>query len=181
MPGALLAVLTIFACANAAFGDGGRLRFRQPAGPFIVTLFTTPDPLTTGRADFSVAVERDGTPGIVQDANVEIVLTAVDEHDRQVILHASHAAATSKWLQAANFSLPARGLWRVQVVVRRGQESGECSGEVRVSAAGNRDLTWDVLPVPLAALLFVLHENRKRKYNQRRRNRMASSDFRIRS
>ena len=175
IPGVLLAVLAVFACVNPAFADGGRLRFRRPAGPFIVTLFTTPDPLTRGRADFSVAIERAGMPGLVEDAHVEIILTPAEGHGRQIALYASHAQATSKWLQAANFSLPARGLWRVTVLVRRGQETGQCSGEVRVRSAGARDLTWDILPVPLAALLFLLHENQKRKYNRNRRNGLSPS------
>lgn len=169
-----LAVLMLFACAHRAFADGGRLRFRQLAGPFIVSLFTTPDPLAKGRADFSVAVERAGTDELVQDADVELILTPVDGHGKQLALHASHAAATSKWLQAANFSIPASGTWRVTVLVRRGDEAGKCSAEVQVSPAGSENLTWDILPVPLLALLFVLHQIRKRKYNRERRRRHSS-------
>ncbi|HTU49602.1 MAG TPA: hypothetical protein VMF56_03355 [Acidobacteriaceae bacterium] len=174
--GVLLVVLFVFGCVNTAIADGGRLRFRRAAGPFIVTLFTTPDPLTAGRADFSVAVERAGMPGLVQDAHIDLILTPADGDGGQIVLHASHKEATSKWLQAANFSLPARGIWHVQVVVRRGQEVGECFGEVRVRAPGTRDLMWDILPVPLGALLFVLHQNLKQKYNRKRRNRLASFD-----
>lgn len=180
MAAAMLAVL-FFGCVNRSFADGGRLRFRQPAGPFIVTLFTAPDPLTTGPADFSVAVERNGTPGLVQGADVEIILTPAQSGGTPLLLHASHAEATSKWLQAVNFSLPARGLWRVQVVVRRGPETGECSGAVWVKKAGSPALMWDVFPVPLAALLFLLHQNRKRKYNRSHRSRVNSLDVAVRS
>lgn len=180
IPTALLAVFVVFACVNPAFADGGRLRFRRPAGPFMVTLFTTPDPLTKGPADFSVAVERPGTPGLVEDAQIEIILTPARGHGRQLVLHASHAEATSKWLQAVNFSLPARGLWHVTVRVRRGQEAGQCSGVVRVRTTAARNVTWDILPVPLAALLFLFHEDRKRKYNRKRRNGMPSSVSRVR-
>ena len=180
IPGVLLAVYVVLACVNPAFADGGRLRFRRSAGPFIVTLFTTPDPLTKGPADFSVAVERAGMPGLVEDARVEIILTPAQGHGRQLVLHASHAEATSKWLQAVNFSLPARGLWHVTVLVRRGQQEGQCSGEVRVRTSAARNVTWDILPVPLAALLFLLHEDRKRKYNRNRRKGMPSSASRPR-
>ncbi|MGA7521149.1 MAG: hypothetical protein WBW84_01620 [Acidobacteriaceae bacterium] len=167
--GLVLAGLLCLGCVRAAFADGGRLRFREAAGPFEVTLFTTPDPLTKGRADFSVAVERAGEPGLVEDAQVDLILTRADGQAGKIVLQASHAAATSKWLQAANFSLPAAGLWRVTVQVRRGQETGQCSGELRVRAAGARDWTWDVLPVPLAGLFLLLHANRKRKYRRERR------------
>jgi hypothetical protein len=169
----VLLIVAIIACVQSARADGGRLRFRQPAGPFIVTLFTTPDPLTQGHADFSVAVERAGQPGLVEDADVQLILTPANGH--ALALHASHAAATSKWLQAANFSIPARGLWQVTVVVRRGNQIGQCSGAIRVGAAGPRDLTWDVLPVPLVGLFLLLHQRRKHKYSRERRSRLAST------
>lgn len=171
---AALMLSVVLACVPAARADGGRVRFRQDAGPFIVTLFTTPDPLTQGHADFSVAVERDGQPGLVEDAQVEFILSPMGGHGKPLVLRASHAAATSKWLQAANFSLPAQGLWRVTVVVRRGSEMGQCSGVVRVGAAGASDVLWDVLPVPLVGLFLVLHQMRKRKYNRERRKRLVS-------
>jgi hypothetical protein len=170
--GAVPALLIIFAFVNPAFADGGRLRFRQRAGPFVVTLFTSPNPLTKGRADFSVAVERAGVQGLVQDANVQLILMPAEGQGRKLVLHASHEAATSKWLQAVNFLIPARGLWRVTVMVRRGHEAGQCSGEVRVHSTETSDLTWDVFPVPLAALFFLLHGALKRKHHRDRRNRL---------
>lgn len=166
--GVLLAGLLCLGCARIALADGGRLRFQEPAGPFVVTLFTTPDPLVKGRADFSVAVEQAGEPGLVQDAQVDLVLTPEDGQGGPMVLQASHAAATSKWLEAANFSLPAPGLWRVTVRVRRGAETGECSGEVQVRATNTQQWAWDVLPVPLAGLFFLMHRRRKRAHRRER-------------
>lgn len=171
----LLAILFFFGYAIPAFADGGRVRFREPAGPFIVTLFTTPDPLITGRADFSVAVERADVDGIVQDANVDLVLTPIGGSGSPLEVHASHADATSKWLQAANFSLPSSGPWQVTVRIQQGRDSAECSGQVHVETARTRDLTWDILPVPLVAFLLVLHQNRKRNYNRMRKGALAST------
>jgi len=169
----MLVLFAVLGCTGAAFADGGRLRFRKPAGPFIITLFTTPDPLTAGQADFSVAVERSDAPGLVENAHVDFILTPAQGHGGQLVLHASHAAATSKWLQAASVSLPTRGVWRIMVVARSNQQVGECSGEVLVEGAGSRNLLWDIFPVPLAALLLLVHENRKRMYSRARRTRMA--------
>lgn len=182
IPRLLFVVLLVAACTSRVFADGGRFRFREPAGPFIVTLFTSPDPLTMGRADFSVALERANTPGLLQDANITLVLTP-SGRGRPLVLHASHSAATSKWLQAANFSFPAQGRWMVAVVVRSGQEFGQCSGEVQVGSNGPRNLIWDLIPLPLAALLFVLHQRRKLIYNRDRiaRSSVALSQIRFRS
>lgn len=171
---AVLLALIALTGVHAARADGGRLRFRQPAGPFIVTLFTTPDPLTVGPADFSVAVERAGQPGLVEDADVTLVLTS-SAHNQPIVLHATHAGATSKWLQAANFRIPARGVWRVTVVVRRGKEAGQCSASAYIGRAATRDLIWDVLPVPLVALFLLVHFRRKRRYNRERLSRIATS------
>jgi hypothetical protein len=171
VPGALIVLLIVLGWGTPAAADGGRVRFRRQAGPFVVTLFTTPDPLTQGPADFSVAVERAGAPGLVSAAHVDLILTPAANPRGQLILPMSHASATSKWLQAANFSIPASGVWHVTVRVRSGADSGECSGEVRVQPPGARDLTWDILPVPLVAFVLVMHQTLKQKYNRGRRNR----------
>jgi len=178
---ALLVMIVLFGYVNPAFACGGRLRFRKSAGPFIVTFFTTPDTLSKGRADFSVAVQRAGKPGLLEDAHVKLILTRADGHGTRLVLHATHAQAIIKWMQAANFSFPARGLWHVTIVVRRGQEVGKCSGDVRVTEGAARNLTLDLLPVPLIAILFVLHENRKREYKRDRRNRLLAAASETRS
>jgi hypothetical protein len=169
----VIAALVALASVHSAHADGGRLRFRKAAGPFIVTLFTTPDPLTQGRADFSVVVERSGQPGLIEDADIHFILTP--RHGQPIMLRASRAGATSKWLQAANFRIPARGVWRVTVLVRRGDQAGQCSGTVRVGGGGTRDLVWDVLPVPLMGLFLLAHWYRKRRYRREHRTHLISS------
>jgi hypothetical protein len=168
-----LILLALLAAAPLALADGGRLRFRQAAGPFVVTLFTTPDPLSAGPADFSVAVERAGTEGIVQDADVTLLLTPLDGGDR-VVLHASHAAATSRFLEAANFTLPRAGQWRVTVVVQQGSDVGKCSGAFDVAPAGlvTNQIGWNVVLVLAAVVLFLLHQARKRAYWRKLRSAM---------
>lgn len=171
----LLISLGIFARVHPALACGGRLRFRQRAGPFIVTLFTAPDPLTRGRADFSVTVQRAGNPGLLEDAHIKLVLTRAGSHGRRLVLHATQAQAVIKWMQAATFSIPARGLWHITIFVRRGQESGQCSGDMRVRKAVTQHLTMDILAVPLIVFLFLIHESRKRKYKRDCRNHQLSA------
>ena len=161
-----LLFLLLFIAAQSALADGGRLRWRQPAGSFVVTLFTSPDPLTSGQADFSVAVERPGSEGIVQDADVTIILTPAEGTAHPLVFHASHAAATSRFLEAANFSLPHAGVWRVKVVVQQGVEAGACSGQIEVLPArlATEQMFWEIAMAPVAILLFMLHQWRKRIY-----------------
>lgn len=160
----LLLILT-----SRAFADGGRLRFRKPAGPFIVTLFTTPDPLSKGRADFSVAIERPDTTGLVENADVTFILTPQSGPEHRIVLHATHSQATSRFLDAANFSLPSAGVWRIDVIVKDGGQTGRCFGEFRVHqqdlAANER--AWQIAVVPILVLLFFLHQWRKREWQKR--------------
>jgi hypothetical protein len=172
-----LPLLLLLACAHVALADGGRLRLHQRAGPFTVSLFTTPDPLRVGQADFSVAIEGARDQGLVEDAQVSFLLTLRDADAPPIVLHASHAAATSRFLQAANFRLPHAGVWRITVVVQRGNESGRCSGEFPVMPASliRNQATWDIAAVPLFALLFFVQQWRKRSYKRARRSRLVRS------
>jgi len=160
----LLFILTL--SASHAFGDGGRLRFHEQAGPFTITLFTSPDPIREGQADFSVAVERPGVSGIIEDANVTLILTPADGKSGRLVLHTSHSAATNRLLQAANFNLPASGFWRVTVNVQQGTDVGQCSGVVEVVPATlvSSETTWEIVVVPLTIMLFVIHQWRKRVF-----------------
>jgi hypothetical protein len=174
----VFALWCLLSLSQAALADGGRLSLHERAGPFTVTLFTTPDPLTQGSADFSVAVERPGDlgldQGLVEDAKVTLILTPLDAtrpgSGQRLVLAATHAAASSAFLQAANFTLPAPGLWNITIVVQQGRDLGECAGVIdvlpyRVATDG---IAWQIALVPLAMLLFAVHQARKRRHRQPR-------------
>lgn len=140
-----------------------------PAGPFVVTLFTTPDPLRADDADFSVALERASSGALVNDADVMLILTPAEGERGRIELQATRAAATSAFLQAADVKLPHAGSWKVTVAVRQGSESGECSTMLDVlpkSPLGGQ-IFWEILLVPFLVVLFAVHQWLKRK--QRRR------------
>jgi hypothetical protein len=66
-------LLILLLAALDAEANGGRLRLaREPAGPYLVSVWTDPDPPRLGRLDVSVAVMRppDGDP--VLDAEVRL-------------------------------------------------------------------------------------------------------------
>jgi hypothetical protein len=160
-----------------AWADGGRLQFRKAAGPFVVTLFTTPDPLTPGRADFSVVVEKPGMQGIVNDARVTFVLAPAEGQGKTLTLQATHGQATTRFLEAANFSLPRQGLWHIAIHVTQGGQSGVCHGEFRVEPPNliTNEVAWQIAIVPLVALFFLLHQWRKRFVAERRRQNASTA------
>lgn len=151
--------------------------FANRPGPFVVTLFTTPDPLTPGRADFSVVVERPGVQGIVSDARVTFVLTPADGQGEPITLQATHGQATTRFLEAANFSLPKQGLWRIAIHVSQGAESGVCTGEFRVAPPNliTNEVAWQIAIVPIMMLLFLLHQWRKRTVAAQRRRSIPTT------
>lgn len=172
-----LLLLLLLIPATRAFADGGRLRFREPAGPFTVTLFTTPDPLTKGRADFSVAIERPDTTGLVENAHATFILTSQKNPSQRIVLHASRSQATSRFLEAANFTLPQAGIWQIDVIVRDGNQTGQCSGQFQVykEDLATSERAWQIAFVPIMVLLFFLHQWRKREVARRHRARLAAS------
>lgn len=157
-----LVLIALLAGATPLLADGGRIRIHEKAGPFLITLFTTPDPLTTGAADFSVAVERADQSGMVEDAEVTLLLTRPD--GLRVVQKATHEAATSRFLYAANLALPESGVWQARVNVSQGDQAGECSTSVDVLAQTplRQQIFWQIVTVPLVVLLFFLHRWRIR-------------------
>ena len=67
---------------------------RQAAGPFVVSLFTTPESPAVGPADLSVMVEDQGSGSVLLDADVVVTLTSEETGVAPVLAHLSHAHAT---------------------------------------------------------------------------------------
>ncbi len=65
--------------SRALFADGGTVQFQKHAGPFIVTLFSTPVPLRVGAADLSVMLQKAEDRSAVLDAGVAVQLTKSGE------------------------------------------------------------------------------------------------------
>ena len=162
----ILLLAMVFSAFHPAYADGGRLRLHEPAGSFMVTLFTSPDPLAQGQADFSVAVEQRDSAGLVENADVTLILTPIDGNGARLVLHASHSGATSRFLQAANFTLPHSGVWDLTIVVQQGIAVGRCSGQIDVlpHRLFADQIAWEIAAVPFIVVLFGIHQLRKRPY-----------------
>lgn len=163
-----LGLLLTAACAQA-MADGGRLQMHTRAGAFIVTLFTMPDPLRPGRADFSVAIEKQGVEGLDEKAHVTIILAPADGKGAPIALRARHSDATSRFLQAAIFSIPHSGMWIVTTVIEEGEEIGGASCQINILPGSliSEELVWQIVAVPITALFFCCHQRRKALFGKR--------------
>jgi hypothetical protein len=155
----------------AARGDGGVVRVREASGPFLITIFTAPDPLRAGPLDVSVLVQdrKSGEP--VLDATVDLALRPLDDASSQFAVRASHEKATNKLLQAAILEIPVAGRWRLHVDVQRGRD--EATGVTELHAAPpppRLAAIWPYLLLPpFAIAVFALHQMLRQDSPYRRR------------
>jgi hypothetical protein len=152
----------------AAHADGGRLEMRQATGPFVVSLFTTPESLAVGPADLSVMVEEQGS--VLLDADVVVTLTSQDQEVAPVVAHLSHAHATNRLLEDAVVQLSRAGRWHVVVHVREaGREASVATDLTVANYSARRGTVWFFLLLPLCAVvLFAWVQVMKLRMRRRR-------------
>jgi hypothetical protein len=121
---------------------------RQAAGPFVVSLFTTPESLAVGQADLSAMVEERGS--VLLDADVTVTLTREGSSAALVTAHLSHTHATNRLLQDAVVDLPRAGRWRIVVRVREGGREASTVTELAVANhSARRGTVWTFLLLPV--------------------------------
>jgi hypothetical protein len=166
----LIVALVLVCAAAAAYADGGRLQLRQAAGPFVVSLFTTPESLAVGPADLSVMVERQGSGTVLLDADIVITLTSDDAGTAPVVAHLSHAHATNRLLEDAIVQLPRAGRWHAVIrVSEAGREASVMTVLTVANHSARRGTVWLFAVLPVCAIaLFTWVEVAKRRARRRR-------------
>lgn len=137
--GLMLYLSLSFPVAVWAHGAGGVQRMNiVPAGPYQVSLWTEPEPLSAGttvhfNAAVSIPPEGDvseaGPP--VFDATVILILTPPDGSDA-ITLETSHEGAVNKLFYDADFKFPVPGDWHLKVVVDGKEGHGEAEAIIGV-------------------------------------------------
>lgn len=140
--------------------DGGKVQVSQvPAGPFLVTVFTSPIPLRTGGIDVSVLLQDRETKTAIQDARVTVTAVPVDHEGQTGTYPATRAQATNKLFLAAEFPIRTQGRWRFTVTARDDRGEGSVSFETQVARPGLLDRgiwVWVILAIPVALVLWLL-------------------------
>jgi hypothetical protein len=148
--------------AGVARADGGVLRLSQASGPFVISLFTAPEPLRTGRAEVSVLVQARGT--VVLDAAVELRVRAPDGTEQTLAV--THAAANNQLLQSAFVELRTPGRWALFVTARQAGAAATVSYDLDVPPA-TASVAAHWVPLALPALCILLFVWRERLLRQR--------------
>ena len=131
------------------------LRLRQEAGPFSITVFTAPEPLAAGPADVSVLVQDRRTGAVLLDASVEIALAGPAGVAPLVV---EAGPGTNRLLKSAAIAFDRPGTWRLEVVVRRAEETQRVACPLPVAPpASPLGSAWPFLAFPpVAVALFAL-------------------------
>jgi hypothetical protein len=156
-------ILFVFALApSAAHADGGAVRVSRQCGDRQITVFTSPTPLCAGPIDVSVLIQDCVTGQALLDQQIEIEIAPADVPSASAGYRASHATATNKLLQAAQFDLPHAGRWICTVKVPSGGENFPIRFELNADDALPtwRSLwpwfSWPFLAIGWFAALYVL-------------------------
>src|SRR5262245_19756761 len=140
-------------------GDGGTVRLLAPAGPFIITIFSAPEPLRVGAADLSVLVQDRAQGTAVLDTRV--FLTVMPPHGAaSTRLEATRGHAANKLVYGATFAPDSPGEWSLHASVQRGDDVAEvtCPLPVAPATAGGIGALWPYLILPpVVVALYALH------------------------
>jgi hypothetical protein len=153
-------VLAAGLAAMAARGDGLHLVISQPAGPFVISIFTAPTPLRPGPAEISVLIQEKDGRRAVPDADVQVALRAADGPRTERTGTATRGAVANKMIYGTRIDLPASGRWTLTASVRAGERSATVSSALEVAPAlAPLVAFWGFVALPFVAIaVFALHQ-----------------------
>ena len=166
-PNFLPPVIMIFAHA-IAFADGGTVQLRKEAGGLVITVFTSPAPLSTGPIDISLLLQNRNGLEPVLDVDVSLILRA-DASSTEIQARATREQAQNKLLYAAPVTLTESGKWRLAVTILRNGERTEATGTIDVPQAPEIAASyWSYIAFPpLIIAAFVVRERLIRRRPKR--------------
>jgi hypothetical protein len=142
-----------------ALADGGSVQLRREAGPFVITVFTSPAPLSAGPVDISLLLRnRDGLEPVL-DADVSVLLRG-NASSIEIRARPTREQAKNKLLYAAPVTLAESGQWQLAVTILRNGERTEATGTIDVAPAPEMAASyWSYIAFPpLMITAFVVRE-----------------------
>ncbi len=150
--------LELGAASSLALGDGGTLRFSGRRGDRVVTVFTTPTPLSAGVIDLSVLVQDRQTGRPITDLSIEVQAQPLGRAQQPSRALATPELATNKLFRAARLELTEPGRWHFDAFVQGVDQSQPIGFDVEVAQPSSSWLemslwvAWPLLPIGLFAI-----------------------------
>ncbi len=162
---AFVLLLAISVLSTLVLADGGVLLLQKQVGSLEISVFGTPVPLRVGPADLSILLQNSIDQNMILDAQLTVTLSKKNQSN--IMLQPTRAAATSKFLYAAQLTFPEQGSWHLHLQCKEKNRRAELDGELTVAPNEPPLLTYWLyfLLVPFAILLFVLNQSLKRARN----------------
>lgn len=178
---ALLAVVAIASSYSALLAHGtGRPRLvNEPAGPYLLSAWTDPDPLREDEAHVVVAVIDPATrEPIISGVVVEVLAASVAAPD-QVVSVAAGTDSVNQLLYAAEFNdMLAAGAWLVTIHVSGERGTGESPGfQIEIEPA--RGVNWLLLGaggIGLIVLVWLAGSLRSERPERARRRKPVTGE-----
>ncbi len=160
---AVMSILFIATAWFEAHADGGAVQFEKSAGPFVITVFTTPSPLRAGPVDISLMIQSRENQQPVLDCHALVQLHK--EGAMSIRSEATHEAAQNKLLYAAQVKVPEPGPWELEAAIKHGNDLINVAGEITVASSNPVLLIyWRSLALPpLFISLFAVNQWLKRR------------------
>jgi hypothetical protein len=159
----------------------GIVRLRDARGPFVITVFTSPELVSGRAADVSVLIQRRDSNEAVLDAIVSFVLTpprssipkgsdpmcgqpglvtTSGPQDGQTTILARRDQSPNKLLYTALVNFPVPGPWELDASVRHGVDSAKFTCEIPVDLPARllAGLTPFLALPPLLVTLFAINQ-----------------------
>jgi hypothetical protein len=167
-PSKLLLPAVVILAQATSLADGGTVQLRKEAGDLVITVFTSPAPLSVGPADVSLLLQKRNGLEPVLDANVTLVLRA-DDSGVELRERPTREQARNKLLYAAPVTLPKPGKWLIAVTVVRNGDEARADGIVEVAPAPDRAASYGgyIAFPPVMMGLFVVRERLIRRKSKR--------------
>ena len=144
------------------------MQLRQESGDLVITVFTSPGPLSVGPVDISLLLQnRDGLEPVL-DANVSLVLRA-DDSGIEFQARPTREQARNKLLYAAPVMLSKQGKCQIAVTVMRNGKETDAVGILEVAPVHDRASSYAgyIAFPPVMIVLFMVRERLIRRRSQR--------------
>ncbi|MDJ0754769.1 MAG: hypothetical protein QNJ45_14690 [Ardenticatenaceae bacterium] len=138
----IVGILALLPVTAYGHGGGRPQLFREPAGPYLVSVWSLPDPMTVGEVNLVVLVtgnQEGAVDNYILDADIDISLR---RGLSTVETRATHDQATNNLFYESYFDIDRAGTWNVNVTVNGPAGEGTASFSMDVLDEGGTSINW---------------------------------------
>ncbi len=138
---------------SLVWANGGTPRLTNAeAGPYVVSVWTQPDPPQVGQLHVSIAVMKPPTREVILGANVQLFVEPVTHPGQTTSTQARHEAGANALLYHDTIELSQPGRWQISILIDGPEGPGSTAFFLQVEPPGA--INW--LKLGSAGILFVL-------------------------